>query len=418
MADQDLSDDSLATASSLICRAAGAIASASDGLIDRRAFSELSFCLRRIVPVLRELEDGLPSAVALDSLSEAAGAAFAAASSSVDVDCSRRSRLYLVVSSRQSSRRLLSAVRDLCRALSLLPFSSSALRLVDAIRDRLIAVEFRASSAVEEVLDKIESAVCDQASDCAYAKHLLGLVADAAGVPRDPLALRAELGKLRIEVAEAREGKYLAEAVQMDQIVSFLSISDAVSSFREKEERYLSKRNRLGNQLLEPLRSFLCPITGDVMDDPVETSLGQSFEKSAIEKWFSEGNCTCPLTMTPLSVSDLRPNYTLKKSVEEWRERNRIIFIANLKARFESNDEQEVLDCLGQLEDLCKDDSYRDWILFENYLPVLVGLLERKSLEIRLRALFVLYILAKCSDDAKVCDCLSVKNFNVAYVYA
>lgn len=187
----------------------------------------------------------------------------------------------------------------------------------------------------------------------------------------------------------------------MDQIVSFLSSSDAVSLFRDRKERYLSKRNRLGNQLLEPLQPFLCPITGDVMDDPVETSLGHTFEKSAIEKWFAEGNSTCPLTMTPLSVGDLRPNYTLKKSIEEWRERNRIISISNLKAKFESNDEQEVLHCLGQLEELCKEDSHRDWIVFENYLPVLVGLLDRKSSESRCHALFVLYILAKDSDDTK-----------------
>ncbi|XP_020677741.1 U-box domain-containing protein 44-like isoform X1 [Dendrobium catenatum] len=407
MTEEDPSDDSLTAASYLICRAARAIASNSDVLIDRHAFTELSSCLLHTLPVLRELEDNLHSssistiATALDALSEAAEVAASAASSSIDFESSRRSRLYVVISSRQTSRRLSCATRDFYVALSLLPFSSSALDKVEAIRDRLVAVEFRASSAVEEVLDKIESAVCDQASDRAYANHILRLVADVAGVSPDPLTLRVELDKLRAEVAESRERKDLAEAVQMDQIVSFLSISDAVSSFREREERYLSKRNRLGNQPLPPLQPFLCPITGDVMDDPVETSFGHTFEKSAIEKWFAEGNCTCPLTMTPLSVGDLRPNYTLKKSIEEWRERNRIITIANLKTKFESNAEQEVLHSLDRLEEFCKEDCHRDWIVFENYLPVLVGLLERKSLEIRCRALFVLYILAKDSDDTK-----------------
>ncbi|KAH0454216.1 hypothetical protein IEQ34_016140 [Dendrobium chrysotoxum] len=99
---------------------------------------------------------------------------------------------------------------------------------------------------------------------------------------------------------------------------------------------------------------------------------------------------------------DLQPNYTLKKSIEEWRERNIIITIAILKTKSESDDdEQEVLHSLDRLEEFCKEDSHHDWFVFENYLPVLVGLLERKSLEIRCHALFVLYILAKESDDTK-----------------
>ncbi|XP_020570864.1 U-box domain-containing protein 44-like isoform X2 [Phalaenopsis equestris] len=399
--------DSLAAAAKLIRRAANTISSTADLLIDRHVFFDISSCLRRTLHILSELDDKVhsasvsPLAAALDALSEAADVTAAEASTSIHSESSHHSRLYLVINSRQSSRCFSYAIRDICEALSLLPLSSSGLDEVEAIRERLIAVEFRASSAVEETLDKIESAVGDRVSDCSYADHLLSFVADAAGVSHDPMTLREELDKLRAEVAENRERKGITEAVQIDRIVSFLSISHTVSSFREREERYLSIRNRLGNELLQPLQAFICPITGDVMDDPVETCLGHTFEKSAIEKWFAEGNSTCPLTMTPMSVGDLRPNYTLKKSIEEWKERNRIISIGKLKAKFDSNDEQEVLRCLGRLEELYKEDSHRDWIVFENYLPVLVGLLERKSLEIRCRALFVLYILAKDNEYTK-----------------
>ena len=38
---------------------------------------------------------------------------------------------------------------------------------------------------------------------------------------------------------------------------------------------------------------FECPLTLEIMKDPVMTVGGQVFERLAIEKWFREGERTC-----------------------------------------------------------------------------------------------------------------------------
>ena len=143
------------------------------------------------------------------------------------------------------------------------------------------------------------------------------------------------------------------------------------------------------------------------MVDPVETSSGQTFERSAIEKWFADGNKLCPLTMTSLDTSILRPNKTLRQSIEEWKDRNSMITIGSLKSKLQSEEEEEeVLHCLGDLLDLCKQrELQKEWIILENYIPILIQLLGVKNPEIRNNALVILCILVKDSDDAKVILC-------------
>ena len=60
-----------------------------------------------------------------------------------------------------------------------------------------------------------------------------------------------------------------------------------------------------------------CPITGDLMSNPVMDKEGISAEKDEYEKWVrTSGNS---LSRTPLQVSDLRPNIGLKNLIEQLR---------------------------------------------------------------------------------------------------
>ena len=63
-------------------------------------------------------------------------------------------------------------------------------------------------------------------------------------------------------------------------------------------------------------RSFACPITQEVMTDPVVTVDGHSFERAAIEEWFRR-RVSNPLTGLPLDSATLTPNHTLRGSIVE-----------------------------------------------------------------------------------------------------
>jgi hypothetical protein len=62
---------------------------------------------------------------------------------------------------------------------------------------------------------------------------------------------------------------------------------------------------------------FLCPITGEIMFDPVMTVDGHSFERKAIELWLSQRD-TSPLTGEKLDTKMLLPNFALKQLIKEY----------------------------------------------------------------------------------------------------
>jgi hypothetical protein len=62
---------------------------------------------------------------------------------------------------------------------------------------------------------------------------------------------------------------------------------------------------------------FICPITQDVMKDPVICSDGYTYERAAISQWMSTKN-TSPLTNQPFLHSNLTPNHMLRSSIQEW----------------------------------------------------------------------------------------------------
>ena len=62
--------------------------------------------------------------------------------------------------------------------------------------------------------------------------------------------------------------------------------------------------------------SFICPITGELMQDPVIDTEGNTYERSAIVEWLVRNN-TSPITRNPLACQDLRPNRALRHSIEE-----------------------------------------------------------------------------------------------------
>ena len=63
---------------------------------------------------------------------------------------------------------------------------------------------------------------------------------------------------------------------------------------------------------------FICPRTSDVMMYPLMTRSGLSFERSAIIEWLKYGNSTCPITRTPLVLTDLVPNKALENKIARW----------------------------------------------------------------------------------------------------
>lgn len=65
--------------------------------------------------------------------------------------------------------------------------------------------------------------------------------------------------------------------------------------------------------------SFFCPITMEIMRDPVMVADEQTYERSSIEGWLQHHN-TSPATNAELPHKNLTPNHALRNAIEEWQE--------------------------------------------------------------------------------------------------
>jgi len=102
--------------------------------------------------------------------------------------------------------------------------------------------------------------------------------------------------------------------------VRIIDHSHASDEFEIPRDAAISERsNHSQVPLFFPLPSFLCPITREVMRDPVIAEDGHSYERAAIQEWLSRrcARPTSPVTGAMLSSIDLFPNHALRSSIYE-----------------------------------------------------------------------------------------------------
>jgi len=63
---------------------------------------------------------------------------------------------------------------------------------------------------------------------------------------------------------------------------------------------------------------YLCPISMEIMLDPVIGNDGQTYERVAITEWLKT-HFQSPITRERMIISDLKPNFALKSLIEQWR---------------------------------------------------------------------------------------------------
>ncbi|TKY74058.1 U-box domain-containing protein 43 [Spatholobus suberectus] len=412
MANAVLVRASLAPASELLSRIIftifDTVKAANEVVIHKENFRRFSIHLENISSILKFLSNEdmhNPESLknAMDGLNREVELA-----KQLVVECNSRSKVYLLINSRKIVTRLNCCTKAIGRAVSLIPLASLDItsvlnQQIIELCQKMLDAEYQTSAADEEILEKIETAIQEGNVDRSYANQLLTCIADAIGVPMEHCALKREFEELKNEMENAKSRIDVAETLHMEQIVAVLGKADFITSAQEKETKYFEKRYSLGERPLMALQSFYCPISHDIMVDPVETSSGKTYERSAIEKWFAEGNTLCPLTRLPLDTKVLRPNKTLRQSIQEWKDRNTMIAISTIKSELETNEEDGVIiQSLDKLQDLCLErEVHREWLKLENYITVLVGLLSSKNREIRRRVLLILSMLAMDNAENK-----------------
>ncbi|KAG0494924.1 hypothetical protein HPP92_005918 [Vanilla planifolia] len=152
-----------------------------------------------------------------------------------------------------------------------------------------------------------------------------------------------------------------------------------------------------------PPEELKCPITLQLMYEPVIISSGQTYERVCIEKWFNDGHDTCPKTQRRLPHLSLTPNFGLKGMIASWCEQNGVpvpngppildqSFFGPSLPEVDSNNSVKMstslLEVMKPLRNLLKtilapqdDDEARMWMGAHGFAEALIQFLKSASAE-------------------------------------
>uniref|UniRef100_A0A5B6ZPT7 RING-type E3 ubiquitin transferase n=1 Tax=Davidia involucrata TaxID=16924 RepID=A0A5B6ZPT7_DAVIN len=131
---------------------------------------------------------------------------------------------------------------------------------------------------------------------------------------------------------------------------------------------------------------FLCPISLELMRDPVIVATGQTYERSYIQRWIDCGNASCPKTQQKLENLTLTPNYVLRSLITQWCTKHNI--------------EQPMTLTNGRIKK--SDGSFRDVSRDIAAIEALVRKLSSQSIEENRAAVAEIRSLSKRSTDNRI----------------
>ncbi|XP_020596776.1 U-box domain-containing protein 16-like [Phalaenopsis equestris] len=246
-------------------------------------------------------------------------------------ECSSRSRMRFILLCDSLANDFYELTLDLSTLLSMLPISD--LRLSDDVRDHVDLLRCQCSRSTPTVdpdvsalrreilaiIHEIELEIVPDRSRLAAILHNLGL--------NDSSSCRREIECLEREIGERVSDKWTPAMISFVGVVQYAKCVLYGASTPRSDSRtgklYFAGFDSGSSPAGGAPPDFRCPISLDLMHDPVVVSSGQTFDRESIARWISAGHITCPSTGQTLRHTNLIPNRALKNLISLWcREQN------------------------------------------------------------------------------------------------
>ena len=122
----------------------------------------------------------------------------------------------------------------------------------------------------------------------------------------------ANLSQLDTKAQQRRIHFQLGQGSQQAQVVIYkgAGIVGGMLEGEEEAEEEESEEETIPNECF-------CPITQEIMEDPVIAQDGHTYERAAIQRWFDIGRRTSPKTGARLLSIELLPNYTMRSLIQD-----------------------------------------------------------------------------------------------------
>ncbi|VVB11143.1 unnamed protein product [Arabis nemorensis] len=247
--------------------------------------------------------------------------------------CSEGSKIYMVMEREQVTSKLLEVSVKLEQSLSKIPYED--LDISDEVREQveLVLSQFRRAkgrvdASDDELYEDLQS-LCNKSSDVdAYQPALQRVVKKLQLMEIPDLAQESVALHEMVSSSGGDAGENIEEmAVILKLIKDFVQMENDNNEDQKvgDNSRSSGQTSTAASQKIPVIPDdFRCPISLEMMRDPVIVSTGQTYERTCIEKWIEAGHSTCPKTQQALTSTTLTPNYVLRSLIAQWCEANDI----------------------------------------------------------------------------------------------
>lgn len=162
----------------------------------------------------------------------------------------------------------------------------------------------------DEISYTIDLALIDQREGVGPTSEVVMKIAECVG-----LRSNQEILIEGVVLANLKDNNTEEEAEFLDGLISLITqMHDYLTNMKQSQLHY---------PVPVPC-DFRCPLSLELMNDPVTVASGQTYERVFIEKWMDMGLMVCPKTRQALSYTTLTPNYIVKAFIANWCEAHNV----------------------------------------------------------------------------------------------
>lgn len=218
------------------------------------------------------------------------------------------SKIYFVTQIETIIAKLRACALETCQLLITSPADDSTSTFVENCMQIIQKIHFEQTSYV------IKEAIRAQLGKTIPRSEHLGIISNSLSLSSNcELLMEAvSLDKLKAKVGRSEKLAELENIIQMIALINYMHDCHV-------------KIKQLHSINGVPIPAdFCCPLSLELMSDPVIVASGQTYERAFIKQWLDQGFSVCPKTRQTLSHSNLIPNYTVKALIANWCESNDI----------------------------------------------------------------------------------------------
>ncbi|KZV52125.1 U-box domain-containing protein 19-like [Dorcoceras hygrometricum] len=242
-------------------------------------------------------------------------------------DCTREgARFWILMKSHYVATQFQVSIRSIATALDVLPLNSIEVlyetkELIEMLSKQARKAKFELEPGDEEALKRV-ILVMSQFENRVEPDHsIIKKILDYLGI-KTWADCHKEIKFLKEEIEAECVGCEEREVPLLSSLLGLLSYCRGII-FEYSDISGVSDQTDGRNNNLETLsclnpEDFLCPISLELMTDPVTVSTGQTYDRASIQKWLRSGNMLCPVTGEHLTSTEMVPNTSLRKLIQHY----------------------------------------------------------------------------------------------------